>query len=144
MRLLSLRETERKSLSDPGASKLALSSLSAQSLWEKSGRLQNGVSEVCYRQFGLPYDRGLTKAKLFRLTDRKEQDFLLCPTHEEEITSLVAKNVTSYRDMPLKLYQISKETYPSPKSHCSPSLQHENIETSSGLDTGSSEGASSS
>lgn len=29
-----------------GATKLALSSLSAQSLWEKSGRLTNGVSEV--------------------------------------------------------------------------------------------------
>lgn len=48
------------------------------------------------------------RPKFFRLTDRKDQGFLLCPTHEEEITSLVARNVTSYRDMPLKLYQISK------------------------------------
>jgi prolyl-tRNA synthetase len=48
------------------------------------------------------------RRQLFRLTDRKEQGFLLCPTHEEEITSLVARNVTSYRDMPLKLYQISE------------------------------------
>lgn len=80
-----------KHMQSLGATKLALSSLSAQSLWEKSGRLTNGVSE------------------LFRLTDRKEQGFLLCPTHEEEITSLVARNVTSYRDTPLKLYQITRK-----------------------------------
>lgn len=91
-----------------GASKLALSSLSAQSLWEKTGRLTNGVSEVRYRRSELSCIHRLTNIKLFRLTDRKDHGFLLCPTHEEEITSLVARNVTSYRDMPLKLYQISE------------------------------------
>jgi prolyl-tRNA synthetase len=42
-------------LTSLGASKLALSSLSAQSLWEKSGRLTNGVSEVSTRN----YDRSI-------------------------------------------------------------------------------------
>ena len=39
--------------------------------------------------------------------DRKGSKFLLSPTHEEEITSLVASVVISYRELPLRLYQIS-------------------------------------
>lgn len=33
---------------------------------------------------------------------------MLSPTHEEEITSLVANSVKSYKELPLRLYQISK------------------------------------
>lgn len=33
---------------------------------------------------------------------------MLAPTHEEEITSLVAQYVKSYQELPLKLYQTSK------------------------------------
>ena len=39
--------------------------------------------------------------------DRKGGKFLLSPTHEEEITSLVASIVISYKELPLRLYQIS-------------------------------------
>ena len=39
--------------------------------------------------------------------DRKGSKFLLSPTHEEEITSLVASVVLSYKELPLRLYQIS-------------------------------------
>ncbi|KAJ5489249.1 hypothetical protein N7539_004139 [Penicillium diatomitis] len=60
-----------------GASKVALSSISSQELWEQSGRLNKDSSEV------------------FRFEDRKGARFLLAPTHEEEITSLVARK---YRD----------------------------------------------
>ncbi|OKL60245.1 hypothetical protein UA08_04512 [Talaromyces atroroseus] len=73
-----------------GASKLSLSSLSSQELWEKTGRLKSG-SEV------------------FTFNDRKESRFLLAPTHEEEITSLVANLVTSYKELPLRVYQISRK-----------------------------------
>jgi len=34
-------------------------------------------------------------------------DYLLGPTHEEEITHLVATEVTSWRQLPLRLYQTS-------------------------------------
>ncbi|KKA22449.1 Proline--tRNA ligase [Rasamsonia emersonii CBS 393.64] len=71
-----------------GASKLSLSSLSSQELWERTGRLKEG-SEV------------------FRFNDRKDSRFLLAPTHEEEITTLVAGLVKSYKDLPLRVYQIS-------------------------------------
>ncbi|RAK97062.1 putative proline--tRNA ligase AIM10 [Aspergillus ibericus CBS 121593] len=73
-----------------GASKVSLSSISAQELWEQSGRLKEG-SEV------------------FRFHDRKESRFLLAPTHEEEITTLVGHLTKSYRDLPVRVYQISRK-----------------------------------
>jgi prolyl-tRNA synthetase len=46
---------------------------------------------------------------LFGFHDRKDAKFLLSPTHEEEITSLVASTVQSYKDLPLRLYQIGRK-----------------------------------
>jgi prolyl-tRNA synthetase len=43
---------------------------------------------------------------LFRLTDRRGADFLLGPTHEEMFTLLVKDMYSSYKDLPLSLYQI--------------------------------------
>jgi prolyl-tRNA synthetase len=43
---------------------------------------------------------------LFRLQDRKEADYLLAPTHEEMFTLLVKDLCSSYKDLPLALYQI--------------------------------------
>jgi prolyl-tRNA synthetase len=80
-----------KQMASIGASKLDLSSISSQELWAKSGRLNAIGSE------------------LFLLNDRKETPYLLGPTHEEEITSLVAQNVKSYKELPLRLYQISRK-----------------------------------
>lgn len=40
--------------------------------------------------------------------DRKQAKYLLSPTHEEEITSLVASTTKSYKELPIRLYQISK------------------------------------
>ena len=74
-----------------GASKVALSSLSSQALWERTNRLDAYGPE------------------LFRLTDRKDVPLLLAPTHEEEIASLVSKLVTSYKNLPLRLYQIGRK-----------------------------------
>ncbi|KAJ4394299.1 hypothetical protein N0V93_003516 [Gnomoniopsis smithogilvyi] len=74
-----------------GASRVQLSAISSESLWEQSGRLDKIGSE------------------LFRFTDRKEGRFLLGPTHEEEITSIVARSVQSYKSLPLRLYQITQK-----------------------------------
>ncbi|KAL2178639.1 uncharacterized protein P884DRAFT_221050 [Thermothelomyces heterothallicus CBS 202.75] len=73
------------------ASRVSLSSISAESLWEKSGRLDKVASE------------------LFRFSDRRDIAYLLAPTHEEEITSLVARSVRSYKELPLRLYQITRK-----------------------------------
>lgn len=43
---------------------------------------------------------------LFRLKDRRENDYLLGPTHEEMFTLMVKGECSSYRDLPLVLYQI--------------------------------------
>jgi len=45
-------------------------------------------------------------ANLFRLKDRREGDYLLGPTHEEMFTLLVKDMFSSYKDLPLALYQI--------------------------------------
>ncbi|KAI9735013.1 MAG: hypothetical protein M1818_006590 [Claussenomyces sp. TS43310] len=74
-----------------GASKLDLSSISSQELWTKSGRLTDLNSE------------------LFLFTDRKDTGYLLSPTHEEEITMLLAGALKSYKELPIRLYQISRK-----------------------------------
>jgi prolyl-tRNA synthetase len=46
---------------------------------------------------------------IFRLKDRKEGDYLLAPTHEEMFTLLVKDLYSSYKDLPLSLYQIQNK-----------------------------------
>ncbi len=43
---------------------------------------------------------------LFALADRRERELILGPTHEEAVIDLFRRNVQSYRDLPLMLYQI--------------------------------------
>lgn len=57
-------------------------------LWQESGR---------YKKYG---------AEMFKLQDRHGRESLLGPTHEETFTEIVAKNLKSYKPMPLALYQI--------------------------------------
>lgn len=57
-------------------------------LWQESGR---------YKKYG---------AEMFKLQDRHGRESLLGPTHEETFTEIVAKNLNSYKQMPLALYQI--------------------------------------
>jgi len=53
---------------------------------------------------------------LFTLSDRRERKLVLGPTHEEVITELVKRNVQSYRDLPLLLYQIQTKFRDEPRS----------------------------
>ncbi|MFM6966991.1 MAG: proline--tRNA ligase [Rhodoluna sp.] len=46
---------------------------------------------------------------LFRLQDRKKTDYLLAPTHEEMFTLLVKDLYSSYKDLPVSLYQIQNK-----------------------------------
>lgn len=80
-----------KHMQSLSAGKVSLSSLSSEELWRRSGRLEGRDSEF------------------LRLQDRKGAKYLLSPTHEEEITTIVANAVTSYKDLPLRLYQISRK-----------------------------------
>ncbi len=49
---------------------------------------------------------GGVRRRLFRLQDRKGADYLLAPTHEEVFTLLVKDLYSSYKDLPLSIYQI--------------------------------------
>lgn len=78
----------REELNRAGAQEVFLPTLNPAELWRKTGR---------WEVYG---------KELLRLKDRHERDFCLGPTHEEVITDLVAREVRSYRELPLNLYQI--------------------------------------
>ena len=52
---------------------------------------------------------------MFRLKDRRGNDFLLAPTHEEMFTLLVKDLYSSYRDLPLVIYQIQTKYRDEPR-----------------------------
>ncbi|KAK5085521.1 hypothetical protein LTR05_004806 [Lithohypha guttulata] len=72
------------------ASKVSLSSITSQKLWERTGRLHTG-------------------SEFFKFRDRKDGQWLLAPTHEEEITSLVRDVIHAPSHLPIRLYQITRK-----------------------------------
>jgi prolyl-tRNA synthetase len=78
----------REEMNRAGGQELLLPALQPAELWRESGR---------WPVYG---------KELMRLKDRHERDFCLGPTHEEVITDLVRRDIRSYRQLPLKLYQI--------------------------------------
>ena len=78
----------RQEMNAIGASQLLLPALQPLELWQKTGR-DKDIGEV-----------------MFKFIDRRGRDVVLGPTHEEIITSLVKDQISSYRQLPLVLYQI--------------------------------------
>lgn len=78
----------RQEMNNAGASELLLPAFQPQELWLKSGR-DKDIGEV-----------------MVRFTDRRGRHICLGPTHEEVITDLVRGYVSSYRQLPVILYQI--------------------------------------
>lgn len=78
----------REELDAIGCSELLMPALQPKDLWAESGR---------YEKYG---------PELMRMKDRHERDFCLGPTHEEVITSVVRDFITSYKKLPVALYQI--------------------------------------
>jgi len=96
--LKNIEQLIREEIDGADGQELMLPVLQPMELWEKSGR------DVSFGQ------------SLFVLTDRKEHRLALGPTHEEIITELANKNVQSYRDLPLLLYQIQTKFRDEPRS----------------------------
>jgi len=71
-----------------GALQVSMPVVQPAELWQESGR---------WEQMG---------PELQRLQDRHERDFCLGPTHEEVITDLVRNEISSYKQLPINLYQI--------------------------------------
>jgi prolyl-tRNA synthetase len=79
----------REEMDAAGAQETVLPIMQPLELWERSGR------DAAYGPM------------MFRLQDRRETGFCLSPTAEEVITTLVAQEYSSYRDLPVNLYQIN-------------------------------------
>ena len=87
----SLRKIEqiiREEMDAEGGQEMRLSVLQPIELWDRSGRNE------------------LYGPDLFRLRDRRDRPMAIAPTHEELLTTMVKSCVSSYRDLPLILYQI--------------------------------------
>ncbi len=75
-------------MDEAGANEVLLGCVTPASLWQASGR---------YERYG---------KELLRFKDRKENEFVFGPTHEETITELAKTYVKSYKQLPLHFYQI--------------------------------------
>ena len=86
-----LRKVEnivREEMNKAGAIEVLMPMVQPAELWQESGR----------------WDK--MDAELLRFKDRHQRDFVLGPTHEEVITDIVRREITSYKQLPLSLYQI--------------------------------------
>jgi prolyl-tRNA synthetase len=83
-----IRAIVKEELDRAGCVEVQLGFVTPCELWEESGRLAKYGKE------------------LLRFKDRKENCFLLGPTHEEMMVNLVRGRITSYKQLPINLYQI--------------------------------------
>ena len=87
--LRKIEQIVREEMDHAGAQEVLLPILQPLEYWQRSGRDQ------AYGDL------------MFRLLDRKETGYCLSPTAEEVVTTIVAQEYGSYRDLPLNLYQIN-------------------------------------
>jgi prolyl-tRNA synthetase len=89
--LRALRKVEqivREEMDRAGALEVLMPALQPPDIWQQSGRYESA------------------KDVLFKVRDRAKKEWVLGPTHEEVITTLVAGEINSYRQMPKNFYQI--------------------------------------
>ncbi|QIX95040.1 proline--tRNA ligase [Cedecea sp. FDAARGOS_727] len=78
----------REEMNNAGAIEMCMPVVQPADLWQESGR---------WEQYG---------PELLRFVDRGERPFVLGPTHEEVITDLIRNELSSYKQLPLNLFQI--------------------------------------
>nr|QGT50370.1 proline--tRNA ligase [uncultured Helicobacter sp.] len=83
-----VRKIVKEEMDNAGAQEVLMGFITPAELWRESGR---------YEKYG---------AELLRFKDRKENEFVLGPTHEEMVTYIAKTFVKSYKQLPLHLYQI--------------------------------------
>ncbi len=89
--ILKIEKIVREEMNAAGAQEVILPIMHPSELWQESGRWE-------------VYGKEMIKFK-----DRHERDYALGPTAEEVITDLVRKEVKSYKELPLNLYQIGRK-----------------------------------
>ncbi|MBP7769626.1 MAG: proline--tRNA ligase [Aliarcobacter sp.] len=83
-----IRAVVKEEMDNSGANEVQFGFVTPLSLWEESGRATTMGSE------------------LLRFKDRKNADYVLSPTNEEAVVNMVKNRITSYKDLPVNLYQI--------------------------------------
>ena len=86
--LRKIEEIVREEMDAAGAQEILMSAVQPAELWEESGR---------WSAYG---------PELWRIKDRNGRDFCLGPTHEEIFTDIARNDISSYRQLPVNLYQI--------------------------------------
>jgi len=89
--LAAIRRVEtivREEMNRAGAQELMMPMVQPADLWRETGR---------YEKYG---------PELLRFHDRHERESCLGPTHEEVITDIIRRDIHSYRDLPINLYQV--------------------------------------
>jgi len=89
----------REELNNLGAQELLMPSFQSKEVWSKSGRWQDKVGGIMYQ-----------------FKDSSGKDLGLAPSHEEMITDLVTRQVNSYKDLPLYVYQIQNKFRDEPRA----------------------------
>jgi prolyl-tRNA synthetase len=84
-----IRAIVKQELDEAGCNEVQLSFVTPIGLWERSGRCDTMGKEM------------------LRIKDRHTNEFVLSPTNEEAMVELVKNRVTSYKDLPVNLYQIN-------------------------------------
>ena len=78
----------REEMNNAGAIEISMPVVQPADLWQESGR---------WEQYG---------PELLRFVDRGERPFVLGPTHEEVVTDLIRNELSSYKQLPLNVFQI--------------------------------------
>ena len=78
----------REEMNRAGALEVLMPGVQPAELWQESGRWQDYGPE------------------LLRIIDRHKRDYCLGPTHEEVITDLLKRDLSSYKQLPVNLYQF--------------------------------------
>jgi prolyl-tRNA synthetase len=86
--LRKIEQIVREEMDRAGALELLMPALQPSEIWQQSGRYETA------------------RDVLFKVRDRAKKEWVLGPTHEEVVTTLVAGEINSYRQLPKNFYQI--------------------------------------
>jgi prolyl-tRNA synthetase len=87
----------REEMNNSGSLEINMPVVQPAELWEASGRLDTFIPPLA------------------SFMDRRENKYIIAPTHEETVTDIVSKNVNSYRDLPFILYHIQTKYREEPR-----------------------------
>ena len=84
-----IKNVVKEEMDKTGAQEIQMDVVTPAELWKQSGRYDVFGKELC------------------RFKDRKDNEFVLGPTHEEVVVDIVRNRINSYKQLPLHLYQIT-------------------------------------